>query len=609
MSALFPLAANLRYRFHGMRLRTKLVSIFLTAVFIPLVVAVILFSMHTSQVEARQAVANAENAFELTYTVLSNQFEGLRKNASLFLNSEDVNTVIRSGRPETILPGRLKTTRDEIRAMIAFMEDSQNITRIRMFVDPSFQNIIDGSTFFSMENLNRAAWYQDFSKGTERNRWLTSEQNMSSGLSGFRLDMADTLSYAVKAVEQEQYDDTRAVLIMDVSKSWVEALLGQTISAQGGSAFLIDRNGAVVASVGVDPVSGPLFIPDVESLTNLRMGNQTHCVGNTLYCVNYQSFYRHPWSLVTVAPLPPTGLFAAARGTAAYLTYGAFGAGILVFFTSVVFTKSITDRIAPLTTSMKGIKSGSLARLESSHVRDEIGELIDDYNDMVEEMEMLIEAKYLAGIQIKTAELRALQAHINPHFLYNTLELVNCYAYDNDPESVETIIHSLSAMYRLTLNRGRDTYQVWQELKLVEAYFQIQSMRYPGALHLEIDVPSALLQYSIPKTTLQPLVENSITHGILLKEDRQGAIKISGAVSETAAQITVTDNGAGLSPDALNRLNCSVSPDLDTTSSGSHYGVYNIRERIATYYGPGATLHYEAAPGQGTTARLCFPRQ
>ena len=256
---------------------------------------------------------------------------------------------------------------------------------------------------------------------------------------------------------------------------------------------------------------------------------------------------------------------------------------------------------------MSPARSAVFENIPTESTHDEIDELIDHYNYMTDELELLVEAKYLSGVELKAAQLRALQAQINPHFLYNTLEMINSYAFLEDPGKVEQLVQALSNFYRLSLNHGKDIYQLWQELKLVEAYFEIQKIRYPDCLSLKIDVPSSMMQYAVPNITLQPLIENSIRHGILLKEDKKGTITILGRVLEDTIELQVIDDGIGMPQEVVDRLNAGLPMEEGHETTGSGYGIHNINERIQNYYGKAYQVHFSSVPGQGTVVTITLP--
>ena len=219
-------------------------------------------------------------------------------------------------------------------------------------------------------------------------------------------------------------------------------------------------------------------------------------------------------------------------------------------------------------------------------------------------MEEMIDEKYRMGKEVKNAELKALQAQINPHFLYNSLDLVNCLAIQHNVPEIADMINSLVEFYKLSLNRGQEILSLYDELRHVQTYVRIQNMRFEKKIRLEIIEEPWMKKYAILKIILQPLVENSIMHGILEKEDSRGEIKISSALKDNKIYITIEDDGVGMSQNQIENL---LKETNEVRHRGSGYGVKNINERIKLYYGADYGLVFESRENKGTTVTVSIP--
>jgi two-component system sensor histidine kinase YesM len=222
---------------------------------------------------------------------------------------------------------------------------------------------------------------------------------------------------------------------------------------------------------------------------------------------------------------------------------------------------------------------------------------------MIAEVEQLIEEKYRLGKEVKNLELKALQAQINPHFLYNTLDLLNWMSVRHNAEEIRTLVTALSRFYKLSLGRGEDTVPLREELEHARTYVQIQNMRYENAIELVIDTPPDMNECRILKLVLQPLVENSIFHGIMMKKEERGAIRITGEHVGADLLLFVEDDGVGISDERLSQLltNGAIASDRHG------YGVRNIHERLQLNYGPEFGLSFESREGKGTRVRIRIP--
>lgn len=210
--------------------------------------------------------------------------------------------------------------------------------------------------------------------------------------------------------------------------------------------------------------------------------------------------------------------------------------------------------------------------------------------------------------QKRKAELKALQAQINPHFLYNTLNAITWQAIDQGAEEVSILSNSLGKFFRLSLSKGAEVISLREELEHVSSYLDIQSIRYHSRIQYEIHVPKEWYMHKIIKLVLQPLAENSIYHGI---KEKGGSGKIIISAEETVVDgvqmlsLSVWDDGAGISKEKLEVINNSLlSGEIDRKEG---YGIYNVNERIKLYYGNAYGLRYESIEGEWAKAILMIP--
>ena len=254
---------------------------------------------------------------------------------------------------------------------------------------------------------------------------------------------------------------------------------------------------------------------------------------------------------------------------------------------------------------MKTVQEGNLNIHLKNDCSDEIGVLYDNFNTMIERTSDLMDAQYKMGQKLKSAELKALQSQINPHFLYNTLDMINWLAHAGRTGEICSAVIALSKYYRLILNKGEDMLTLEKELNHVSYYMKIQDIRYPGKITFIQDIDSDILDGMVPKIILQPLVENAIVHGIFEKKGKQGMIKITGWLeSENIICLTVEDDGIGMDEETLRHI-----MDGTIRSSGSSYGVRNVNARIGLVFGEGFGLTYESRLNKGTRVILRFPKQ
>ena len=270
-------------------------------------------------------------------------------------------------------------------------------------------------------------------------------------------------------------------------------------------------------------------------------------------------------------------------------------AAVLAYF---ITSGMVSGRIERLTRLMQEVQEGSMDMQVGSDDRDEIGMLYRGFGSMMKRIRTLINEVYLGKITQKEAELKALQAQINPHFLYNTLSLINWKALAAGEEDISRMTLAMSTFYRTALNRGRNVLQVEAELSNTRAYLEIQSMLHDGDFDYEIEAQPEILQCESLNLILQPLVENAIHHGIEEKTDGRGKISVRGWKEENCVWFMVEDNGIGMEQEVADKI-------LTMESKG--YGVRTVDERIRLCYGEKYAMKVESVVGKGTKMTIHFP--
>lgn len=241
---------------------------------------------------------------------------------------------------------------------------------------------------------------------------------------------------------------------------------------------------------------------------------------------------------------------------------------------------------------------------------DEITALGLSFHLMVGKIKELLAAKIEEHENLKKAELRALQAQINPHFLYNTLDTIIWMAEARRVDQVVELVRVLTRFFRITLSKGKDWITVGEEIEHVESYLAIQKMRYRDILDYQIDVPASVRDAVMLKLTLQPLVENALYHGIKNKRSG-GSIIVRGRQLEGGLlQIQVEDNGIGMDPERLAQLRALLGPEGgETFDAEGGYGIRNVNMRTKLYYGAEYGLALESTYLVGTCVSLVIPLQ
>ncbi len=275
---------------------------------------------------------------------------------------------------------------------------------------------------------------------------------------------------------------------------------------------------------------------------------------------------------------------------------------IVILLYSVHFAKRITEPIAALAEKAQKLGGGDFSVTPIATGSAELQTLDNGFNDMVGRINTLMGKQIEDQKYLHRAELELLQAQINPHFLYNTLDSIVILAENHRDEEVIQMVTSLSVFFRNSLSKGRDIITLRAERDQVTSYLEIQQIRYSDILEYDIEIPDDLLDCMVPKLVLQPLVENALYHGTKNKRG-VGHIRITGEGLGRDMRLQVRDDGAGMDQEQMRQLQAGVYEDRHTG-----LGLVNVHKRIKLYCGDAYGLSFESELGKGTTVSVLLPK-
>ena len=395
----------------------------------------------------------------------------------------------------------------------------------------------------------------------------------------------------------------KAYLAVYYSDDKLTSILSDNLSLEGSVSYIVNERDAIVATS--DPSLSGIYQLDYDTIKASFMSSNNFIERNILDTKVYAGFYsisNTDWFMVTVLPSPPLIHESNRLMIQIALIYAVFLVLALIF--ANVLAHSITGRLSSVIRQMQTVRHGPPTPMDSPSAHDEIGDLIDTYNYMTRKMDELMKTQAKAAEDLRIAEFNSLQAQINPHFLYNTMDMINWMALQGQTDEISHAVQSLSRFYKLTLSRKKGISTIARELEHITIYVQLQNMRYHDSIELITDIPDELSEYQIPKLTLQPVVENSILHGILEKESKSGTIVITGWMENEDVVLLVSDDGIGIPPEILSTI---LSGNGNSQSGGTNIAVYNTHRRLQILYGNDYGLTYSSKPGEGTEVEIRFP--
>ncbi len=394
------------------------------------------------------------------------------------------------------------------------------------------------------------------------------------------------------------------VLLLWIDEEKIRSIYRSNVPNEG-STFVVDQNGRVVSHSNPAHLQKLVNREPYYPLLQDQTGSAILNINNQKMLFTFSASQETGWKVMT---LTPAAILTQKISWLAFIiiTMGSI-CYLLLFYLSVFITTMITNPLQQLSDSIKKVQAGDFSQQVSFTNEDEIGELGSGYNSMITSIKDLIERVYKLQIREREAELNALQAQINPHFLYNTLDTIFWKAERRQVPEISEMVLALSRIFRLSLNRGDELATVAQERELVREYLKLQQMRFKEKLTYNIDFNPDLLAKKIPKLIIQPFVENAIIHGIEGLE-HGGHLQINGRLHQDRMVFTITDNGVGMDDQKVNEIlarNSHHHGHPVTVSGG--YAIKNVLERLELYYSSNHEFKFTSTPDEGTTVTINIP--
>jgi len=279
---------------------------------------------------------------------------------------------------------------------------------------------------------------------------------------------------------------------------------------------------------------------------------------------------------------------------------------VLVLFVVlfIFISRGLTRPLDQMADTMNRIRQGETQLRLPEMRQDELNKLGNTFNSMLDRIEELIAREYQTAIQLNDTKYKALQTQVNPHFLYNTLDTMSAIAMLHDCQIVSTLCHALSDLFRYSLRMDEPLASISDELKHLKNYMFVMNVRMNDSIHLTIDIPADVLKMRVPRLSLQPLVENAISHGLRNKRGEKN-IGIRAHKTDTEILLIIEDNGVGMSEEMLERVRTMDSEQA--LSTGTSIGLINIAARLKLLFGREYGLEVESGEQEGTTVTLHIP--
>ncbi|WP_312886276.1 sensor histidine kinase [Paenibacillus plantarum] len=553
-------------------------------IFLPVCMMLFVYYEQSSRILQEEVTQTMQQTLKQAGINLSSRLNYVQNSSnSIFMN----NKLYENLDPASPIIERIAQSK-ELRNLLESVQSAPDIVRARVFTDPGNLYGFDLLNLFPLDSLKVRPWNNEVMNAGGSIVWtgIYEENYLDSG-------PARILSCARLLRHPRNFAQSLGVLMLDVPEKMLTEIISELNFPAQSRVYIVDRSGTIIYSAD-QSVIGTKTALERESDDGIIKRSEN---GVEVFEVR-APIRAADWRLVL--EVPKTGL--THRTTTLSQWSGiATVVGMTIMFLILVFMllafviNGMNRRIKSV---VKTIRTEGVEGLEEPGGDFRLLERVVDH--LVHRVKDLMEEAYRSKMLEREAELRALQAQINPHFLYNTLDTINWLAISRDADDISHLIESLSDYFRLSLNKGKDHVCVVDELELSRVYLEIQQNRFPSTFEFFIEADPEASRCVIPKLTLQPIVENALLHGIRKNKGKIGIINIHAKRCGDVLEITIKDNGIGMDEQLASSLLSTSRPLLHAEGNGSSYGLYNVNERIKLMAGSDYGLTVRSRLGEGT---------
>ena len=413
-----------------------------------------------------------------------------------------------------------------------------------------------------------------------------------------------SLSRAVEITNKRKISS--GVLLVDMNFSGIEQICKNVEVSKNGYVYLIDRDGEIIYHPRQQLIYSNLTTENNKEAAKYEDGNHIEKFEGSNRLVTVKTVGYTGWKLVAISPMSDV--------TAGYYEFRVFAIFIMIFaiFTLISINMFVSSRIAnPIKDLEKAVKEfeNGVENLNISESGSyEIQHLTKAIKSMVNQMNLLMKNIMVEQESKRKSELNALQAQINPHFLYNTLDSIIWMIENENYDGAIVMVTALARFFRISLSKGKNIITVKDELEHARNYLTIQSIRYKNKFIYSIEADEDTLNLTSIKLIIQPLIENAIYHGIKSKNE-YGKLTIRGYKDKNMLIFVIKDTGKGMDEDTLTKLYQRINEKKRDEKENRGYGIWNVNQRIKLYYGEQYGLQIDSIVDKGTSIYIKIPAE
>lgn len=588
----------LTLRYKNCSMRVKLFASFFLLIFIPIIVLTVFAAYRSTAIIQEQSMEIARLYLQQTENEMESELYKIATVSSSVAQTAEVHEVLEKQNTDISFSEEYDDM-NELYKTIESTRALQNLYQIRLFISDSFTHSRSNYITYPLSSVSDTDWYHHLVEQYQTQTLLPP--------SIFQPPLSEPQEVlSVVTLIRSRKDITRilGVVSVDVLKSDLIDILQHNNYAEQSAAYLVDENLNIVCGANSTfPVSEADLAAQLQQMCDtFGASSGVSTAGNAVYGLSAPIF--DGWRIFTVASMG--NLLSPVSDLRDQMILLTVIISIIAFCLSYLYARYSTRRIKTLAEQVRRVENGDLSVSCIVDSEDEIGELQNSFNFMVRRISLLVDERYNLGKNLKDMELRALQAQINPHFLYNTLDMIAWKAMASGNQETVDIVVKLARFYRLSLSNGSDFLPLSDEVEHVRLFVELTNLCRSRNVQLITEVSPNIADYPIMKLILQPIVENSLFHGLYELSDREGVIRLTAEQIGSYVQIQIADNGVGIEKSKLAELLAKKERPVVNTKRGG-YGIGNILERLRIYYDDRFTFQIESAILTGTTVTIRIP--
>lgn len=577
------------------KLRNKLLFIYFVLIVLPLGLFTLYAYLRVRSVVQKQTFSAAQNAFDDTVMSVQQAFGRLDKVLDILTIDPLVYSMSSNDPLDYTYIRRLEDS-NQFALTLEHLRVLSDIERIRLYVNNDYLYANTQSNILQVSQIRDSAWYDTTTQQSTR-IWLAPVDFTDQSAAEQGWFSSVQVIYNPRSVKEPL-----AILRADADAQRIAQLVGGTSITENGLLLVLRDNEVLLCSGTAAPQE---LTSLVSQLPAADLGSwQLMEIHGKRYYAQCSALANPGWRMASLLPYNDVFRLSNELRTEMLVTVALVGA--VAYLLAYAISKATLKRLALLTQTMQAVEQGNVAARLEPIGNDEIAQLMGGFSRMMDRVDGLMEEKLEQGRQIKNLELKALQAQINPHFLYNSLDLINCTAITHNVPQISRMVHALSRFYKLSLSRGREVIPLADETKHAQLYVELQNMRFDNRVQVEWVLDENAAHCQIIKIVLQPLIENAIIHGIFETPSKSGHLRVCTHREGSAIRILIEDDGAGMD-EATRLANFSPTPLGGIAQTTGGYGVRNIHDRLRLAYGEAFGLFCESTPGEGTRVTVLIP--